>query len=313
LNDAGRSQYRSSTMRYAYLAQDRPECQFSAKELARSMNTPTAWDAAQLRRAVRYLIGAGRLVQRFNRQPMPTELVCYTDSDHAGCLKTRKSTSASFCFWGKHLVRSTSTTQAVISLSTGESEFYAAVKTSAIGIGLKALLADMNIVLQKPVLIRMDASAGLGVIHRRGAGRIRHIHTPSLWLQRAHQNGVVLAVKWPGVDNVADLGTKHVEVSLINKFLTKCGFVKLGGRSEFAFKAQINDLIPRVDEQNSFEGDTTLPLQTIQRDTDSQDCGIQEDRAIENMLAIGWHCQELETTVTRDFEKRDVRQGVTAR
>ena len=85
----------------------------------------------------------------------------------------------------------------------------------------------------------MDASAGLGIIHRRGAGRIRHIHTPALWLQRAHQDGLLVAQKVDGAENVADLGTKHVDRPTFVKMLTKCGMVALPGRSRMAFRAAL--------------------------------------------------------------------------
>ena len=51
----------------------------------------------------------------------PSHVVVFTDSDHAGCLKTGKSTSSSKLFYGSHFPRSTSTTQGVIALSLGES------------------------------------------------------------------------------------------------------------------------------------------------------------------------------------------------
>ena len=237
LGEEHRALYRSCTMRYSYLAQDRPDIQYSAKELARSMQSPTKWDKEQLKRAVRYLIGSRRMVQRFERQVRPTQLVVYSDSDHAGCLKTRKSTSCTMVFHGKHLIRSTSTTQAVISLSSGESEFYAAVKAGSVGLGIRSLLKDMGIEYNNPVELRMDATAGLGVAARRGAGRIRHIHTPSLWLQRAVSNGVISLAKVPGESNPADIGTKHVEQAVLRRMLQYSGFRSLSGTSDMALRA----------------------------------------------------------------------------
>ena len=122
------------------------------------------------------------------------------------------------------MVKSTSTTQAVIALSSAESEFYAGVKAASISLGLRALVRDMGVAVDAPTKVKMDASAGLGITHRRGAGRIRHIHTPALWIKRAHQVGHVLAEKLDGKDNVADLGTKHVEAPVLQKLMPRCGF-----------------------------------------------------------------------------------------
>ena len=65
LKEGERQVYRSNTMRLAYLAMDRPELQYSGKELARCMQQPTRWDMLQLQRAVRFLIGTPRVVQKF--------------------------------------------------------------------------------------------------------------------------------------------------------------------------------------------------------------------------------------------------------
>ena len=68
------------------------------------------------------LIGHGRLIQDFVRQIVkPSHVVVFTDSDNAGCLRTRRSTSQSKLLHGSHMLRSTGTTQAVTSLS---SEFH---------------------------------------------------------------------------------------------------------------------------------------------------------------------------------------------
>ena len=134
--------YRSAAMRLAYVAQDRVDLQFSSKELARSMQEPNQWDMAQLKRAVRYFKGQARLVQRFHQQPQPDRLEVFTDSDFAGCLKTRRSTTCVMAFHGQHLFRATSTTQAIVSLSSGESEFYAVVKGGSIALGIGSLMAN---------------------------------------------------------------------------------------------------------------------------------------------------------------------------
>ena len=152
----------------------------------------------QLKRAVRFLLGAPRLGHRLWMQQLPNKLIAFSDSDHAGCLKTRKSTSGSMVFFGKHMVKSTSSTQGVIALSSGESEFYAAVKSASIGLGLLSMLKDMGIVITEALDERLDATVGIGIASRRGAGRIRHIHTPTLWLQRAVNDGRVAISKVAG-------------------------------------------------------------------------------------------------------------------
>ena len=109
------------------------------------MHAPTVGHLV-LKSVARYLIGHGRLVQEFVRQvEEPFHAVEITDSDHAGCLKTRKSTSSSKLFYGSHMLRSTSTTQGVIVLSSGESEFYSPVKGTSAGLGAASMLRDSGV------------------------------------------------------------------------------------------------------------------------------------------------------------------------
>eukprot|EP00959_Pyramimonas_sp_CCMP1952_P182190 3809454-Pyramimonas_sp.AAC.1 len=52
----------------------------------------------------------------------------YVDSDHAGCAVTRKSTGGFVAMLGHHVVKHGSNLQSTVSLSSGESEYYALVK-----------------------------------------------------------------------------------------------------------------------------------------------------------------------------------------
>ena len=76
-----------------YLAQDRSDIQYAVKELSRTMSEPTIGCWEKFKRLGRYLVGRTRAVQLFPYQEAASRLHVYTDSDFAGCVKTRKSTS----------------------------------------------------------------------------------------------------------------------------------------------------------------------------------------------------------------------------
>ena len=87
----------------------------------------------------------------------PSHVVVFTDSDHAGCLKTRESTPSSKLFYNSHMLRSTSTTQGVIALRSGESG-------KDLGVDI-----SKNTKIDRAVLeVRVDASAGRGIAVRLG-------------------------------------------------------------------------------------------------------------------------------------------------
>ena len=55
-----------------------------------------------------------------------------------------------------------------------------------------------------------DSSAAQGVLARRGTGKIRHLETQTLRIQKAVQDRVIVAGRVPGNLNPADLGTKFL-------------------------------------------------------------------------------------------------------
>ena len=65
---------------------------------------------------------------------------------------------------GKHMIKGWSKTQFLFALSSGESEFYAALKASAEGLGIKAVAADLGLKLDGEIW--GDASAAFGITKR---------------------------------------------------------------------------------------------------------------------------------------------------
>ena len=166
LGDEQTTQYRAVTARCNYLSLDRPDVSFAVKELARNMASPTKGDWSRLKRLGRYLIGTPRLQQWFNWQTAQRKITTYIDADWAGCKNTRKSTTGGVVTIGNHVVESWSKTQALIALSSGESELYAALKAAAETLGVIAMLADFGLTMAGEIW--GDAQATLGIINRNG-------------------------------------------------------------------------------------------------------------------------------------------------
>ena len=176
--------FKSHAARGNYLASDRPDVQFSAKEICRFMSTPTDNGDNALKKLGRYLIGRPRLVMKLPWQEA-SEITVYTDTDWAGCPRTRKSTSGGCIKLGCHTIKTWSSTQPSVSLSSGEAEFYGVVKGAGIGLGYQSLLRDLGYDL--PMTLYTDSTAAMGVCNRQGLGQLRHIATHTLWVQEKVQ------------------------------------------------------------------------------------------------------------------------------
>ncbi len=115
--------FRGSAVRANYLAADRLAAQFACKEVCRWMSTPTGTAPVALKRVGRHLEGHARLVYRYDFQEA-TQIDCYSDTDWAGCPRNRRSASGGCLMLCQHLIKSWSTTQMPLSLSSGEADFY---------------------------------------------------------------------------------------------------------------------------------------------------------------------------------------------
>ena len=145
------------------------------------MANPTDQRVASLKRLGRYLEGRRRLIFEHPFQ-QADRVEIYSDTDWAGCVKTRRSTSGGCMLLGSHLIKSWSSTQSTISLSSGEAEFYGVVKSTGIALGYQSLMKDLGVKL--PVRVWTDSSATMGICGRQGFGKLRHIDTKSLWVQQ---------------------------------------------------------------------------------------------------------------------------------
>eukprot|EP00435_Cladocopium_sp_Y103_P058260 s42_g20.t1 len=169
------SKYRSLTMRAAYLSMDRADLGESVKTLARYMQKPHAYAWSQLKRLGRYLAGRMRVITEFKPQKMFNTIRVFCDADFAGDLKTRRSTTGIVAMLGACCVKHSSNLQSTVSLSSGESEFYALVSAASIGLGIKAMLDDWDIPTQ--LVLLSDSSAGRAIASRKGLGKVRHVQT----------------------------------------------------------------------------------------------------------------------------------------
>ena len=144
LDTADAREYRAGAARANYLAQDRADIVFAAKECCRGMGTPTRGHLKALRRLARYLVAVPRVVWHFTFQQPQTTLRMYSDSDWAGCRRTARSTSGGVAMVGGHCIRCYSVTQKFVTLSSGEAELVGIVKMSTERIGVMSMFLDWS-------------------------------------------------------------------------------------------------------------------------------------------------------------------------
>ena len=169
------------------MASDLVECQFTIRDLARCMASPTsrAWEI--LRQLVCYVLGRTEFGLLLSLEQFQCDermrLMAYSDSDWAGHHGSRKSASSGCLVMDGILLYSSSRTQGLIALSSAVAEVYAAVSTSCDAI---YMVRCLEFVFQQNVTIQLlaDNSAARQILMRSGVGRVRHRSVKILWLEQ---------------------------------------------------------------------------------------------------------------------------------
>ena len=130
---------------------------------------------------------------------------------------------------GSHLLKSWSTTQKSVALSSGEAEPIALVKCSTEVIGMLQMMQDWGQSYFGEMYV--DSTAALGVVGRRGCGRMRHVRVGNLWLQEMREEGELKFEKVLGSENPADLMTKLVTPAFRRRHCEALGLESKDGRA----------------------------------------------------------------------------------
>ena len=222
-----------------YLAIDRPDIMYAVNELARKMSKPDNADLERMRRLARFLKVRPRSVTWYRYQEEPNTFEVFTDSDWAGCRVTRRSTSGGCAMAGTHFIKAWSKTQATRALSSAEAELHAVVKATSEGIGIKNIMKDFG--RNMVVCILIDASAALGIVRRKGVGRVRHLDTDLLWVQDTSESKEVKYSKIEGSRNPADLLTKYLSSTDMRRFVCRMGMEYRDGHDDQGLSIALTD------------------------------------------------------------------------
>ena len=200
--------FRATAARANYLAADRAGIQYVAKDICRDMAKPLRDSVTKLKRLARYLVRYRRGVLHYRADPGETGeyINVYSDSDWAGCQKTRRSTSGGVMLVAGGIVKTWSSTRATVAQSSGEAELHAATKGAAEGLGMVSLMRDLGWTAR--LRLHVDSSAAKSMASRTGLGKVRHLEVRHLWLHEAVRRKRLTMHKVRGDGNPADWLTK---------------------------------------------------------------------------------------------------------
>ncbi|XP_034569874.1 secreted RxLR effector protein 161-like [Setaria viridis] len=185
------TEYRSLVRSLRYVVNTRPDLAFSVGYVSRFMEEPHEEHLAVVKHILRYIAWTSDLGLKYARKKGDeTLLLGFSDSDPAGDVDSRKSTSKVIFFLGDSPISWQSAKQKVVALSSCEAEYIAAATAACQAVWMARLLAEiLNTVVSRPVL-RVDNKSTISLVKNPvHHDRSKHIDTRFHLIRDYAQNG----------------------------------------------------------------------------------------------------------------------------
>ena len=154
----------------------------------------------------------------FPAKEAPTKISCYVDGDWGGDEVDRKSVMGGAIMVAGCRMRARSRGAQSHALSSAESEIMSASELLREAKALQHLLKSVGFG-ELPIEMLTDAAAAKAFMHRRGAGRMKHMDIRCMWLQEECERGGYIPKKLPREFNASDMLTKVLAQEKIDKLL----------------------------------------------------------------------------------------------
>eukprot|EP00253_Pinus_taeda_P007207 PITA_07207 len=177
------------------------------------------WQEAK--RILRYVKGTKRFGILYTVSEH-SDLVGYTDSDWAGSVDDRKSTSGYVFHMGSGAISWASKKQSIVALSTSEAEYVAATAAACQAVWMRRMLRSLGQEQAKATVIFCDNSSAIAlsknsVFHKR----TKHIDMRFHYIRELVSNGEIALEHCRTQEQVADILTKPLDQKSF-AFLRKC-------------------------------------------------------------------------------------------
>lgn len=206
-----------------YLAATRPDLMYVLSLISRFMSCPTELHMQAVKRVLRYLNGTINLGILYKRNGNE-KLEAYTDSDYAGDMDDRRSTSGYVFMLSTGAVSWSSKKQPVVTLSTTEAEFIAAAFYACHGVWMRRVLEKLGHVQLGSTSVYCDNSSTIKlsknpVLH----GRSKHIDVRFHFLRDLTRDGTIELTHCNAQNQIADIMTKPLKLEVFERLREQLG------------------------------------------------------------------------------------------
>ncbi|KAG8094725.1 hypothetical protein GUJ93_ZPchr0012g18877 [Zizania palustris] len=175
--------YRSIVGSLRYLVNTRPDLAFAVGYVSRFLEDPREDHLVAVKHILRYIEGTKTWGVWFGRKKAEeVSLIGFSDSDYAGDVDTRKSTTGVIFFLNESPITWQSTKQKVVAQSTCEAEYIAAANATCQALWLARVLAEVQGLEPKAPILRVDNKSAISLIKNPVLhGQSKHIEVNTTW------------------------------------------------------------------------------------------------------------------------------------
>jgi hypothetical protein len=214
-----------------YLTATRPDIMYGVSLISRFMDTPknSHWQAGK--RLLRYIAGTmnhGILYSTSNN----LQLVGYTDSDFAGSIDDKKSTSGYAFHLGTGIVAWASKKQPIVTISSTEEEYVEGTSAACQAVWMRRILKDLMHNQEEPTTIYCDNNSTIAlsknhVFHKK----TKHIDTRYHFIRELVNNGELILQHCRSNEQLADIFTKALAQDQFEYLRKALGIVNINVNS----------------------------------------------------------------------------------
>ena len=210
-----------------YLTATRPDMMFIICLISRYMAKPMEIHLQTAKRALRYLKGTVNYGIHYKRGE-DGEVLAFTDSDYAGDMDYKKSTSGYVFLMGSSAVSWCSKKQPIVTLSTTKAEFVAAAVCVCQGIWIKRILKELGHADTSCMTIMCDNSSTIKLSKNPMMhGRSKHIDVRFHFLRNLTKEGTIALTHCGSKDQIADIMTMPLKLEEFLKLRRLIGICEI--------------------------------------------------------------------------------------
>jgi hypothetical protein len=213
-----------------YLAiMTRPDIAYAVGVLARFNSNPGMAHWKAVKHVFRYLKGTMDLKLEYgpDGELGKERFLTYCDADHGGDIDRRKSTSGYMVKVGSGVVSWSSKLQPIVTLSTTEAEYVAAVAAGKEICWMQQLMKELGFISSAPSTLHIDNQSAMSVAKNpEHHGRMKHLDLAYYWLRDKVVEKRIHVVHLPTEEMPADLLTKALPKPQVGKLRKMMGLVE---------------------------------------------------------------------------------------